>query len=141
MHTDRSLRVILLCGTVAIVSAALGGLVYLNKPMPPDGEPVLGSPQLIMFETENCGWCEQFRRKIAKEYQTSEYAGQAPLRFISVDEGPPPKRYRLNSFSRSPMLVIFDQYGRELDRLESDPGTNANVETLVRRSLRRIAKT
>ena len=99
MHTDRSLRLILGAATIAVVSSILGGLAWLHRPLPPDGEPVLGTAQLVMFETDKCSWCEKFRRKTAREYQTTEYASRAPLKFMSVDDGPPPKRYRLVSFS------------------------------------------
>ncbi len=93
-----------------------------------------------MFETESCVWCENFRRKTARDYQSSEYASKAPIKFMSVDDGPPPKRYRLTSFKASPMLVLFDQYGREMDRIVSEPANSETVETLVRRNLRRMAK-
>ena len=140
MHTERSLRTLLFAAGIACASGALGLLAFLHAPLPPDGDPVLGGPQLIMFESEACTWCEGFRGKIAKEYQRSEFAGKAPLRYISIDDGPPPKRFRLTSFSGAPMLVFFDQYGRELDRIEKDPGTSAAVQSLVRRNLRRVAK-
>ena len=140
MYSDRQLRVLLGAGSLALASALLGGLAYLNKPMAPDGDPVLGSPQLVMFETDGCDWCEKFRRKTAREYQETAYATQAPLRFMSVEDGPPPKRYRLDSFSKSPMLVMFDQYGRELGRLDSEPKSSAAIESLVRRGLRHVSK-
>ena len=138
MHTERSLRTILLAGSIAVASSGLALLAYLHQPMAPDGEPVLGSPQLIMFETDKCDWCERFRSSLAKQYQRSEFATQAPLRFISVDDGPPPRRYRLRSFNGGPMLVLFDQYGRELDRIDTDPKTSDAVQSLVRRNLRRV---
>ena len=140
MYSDRQLRVVLGAGALAVVSGLLGGLAYLNRPMAPDGDPVLGSPQLVMFETDNCGWCEKFRRTSAREYQTTEYATKAPLRFMSVEDGPPPKRYRLDGFSKSPMLVMFDQYGRELGRIDYEPKNSAAIELMVRRGLNRVGK-
>lgn len=140
MNSDQNLRLILAAASVAVVSCVLGALAYLHRPLRPDGEAVLGSPQLVMFETESCVWCENFRRKTARDYQSSEYASKAPIKFMSVDDGPPPKRYRLTSFKASPMLVLFDQYGREMDRIVSEPANSETVETLVRRNLRRMAK-
>lgn len=138
MHSERQLRIILGAGALAVVSSILGVLAWLHKPLAPDGEPVLGSPQLVMFETDKCGWCEKFRRKIARDYQSTECASRAPLKFMSVDDGPPPKRYRLASFAPSPMLVLFDQYGRELARLEKEPASSEVIEQMVRRNLRGI---
>ena len=140
MQSDNNLRLIFGAASVAVVSAALGGLAYFHRPLAPDGEAVLGGAQLVMFETEACTWCEKFRRKTAREYQNSEFAGKAPLKFMSVDDGPPPKRYRLTSFKSSPMLVLFDQYGREMDRIVSEPASSEMVETMVRRNLRKMAK-
>lgn len=138
MHSDRDLRIILGAGTLAVVCSLLGLLAWLNRPLPPDGEAVLGTPQLVMFETDKCGWCENFRRGTARDYETTEYASHAPLRFMSIDDGPPPKRYRLSSFSPSPMLVLFDQYGRELARMEKEPANCEALEAMVRRNLRYI---
>ena len=140
MTTDRSLRVMLGASTLAIVSGTLGALAYLHMPLSPDGDPVLGSPQVIMFETEWCDWCEKFRRRVGKDYQGSPLATKAPLRYMSIDDGPPPKKYRLSSFSGQPVLVMFDQYGRELERIEKPPADVAPVESMVRRNLRRVSK-
>jgi hypothetical protein len=141
MYSDNKLRVIFGAGTLAVISAALGGLSLLHQPMAPDGEAVLGSPVLVMFETEDCGWCPNFRRNTAKAYLGSEFADGTPLRYLSADNGPPPKKYRMASFRQRPMLVMFDQYGRELDRIESEPASSQPIEAMVRKNLRRIAKT
>ena len=140
MNDDRRLRILLGAASIAIVSSVLGGLAYLHRPLAPDGEPVLGSAQLVMFETDACAWCQNFRRKTARDYQQTESAERAPLKFMSVDDGPPPKRYRLASFRPSPMLVLFDAYGRELGRIEKEPASSEIVEALVRRNLRKASK-
>jgi hypothetical protein len=140
MRTDRNLRLLLGAATVAIASSVVGALAFMHRPLPPDGDPVLGGPQLIMFEVDGCKWCEQFRRKTARAYLETEWASKAPLRYMSVDDGPPPKRYRLASFSKSPSLVLFDAYGREVDRIDGEPKDSAAIESLVRRNLRRMAK-
>lgn len=137
MEYDRRLRMILGAASLAVVSLILVGLAFLHRPLPPDGEAVLGTPQFVVFETESCSWCQNFRRKAAREYQGTDYANRAPLRFMSVDDGPPPARYRLNSFSPTPMLVLFDKYGRELARMEKEPANSEVLESLVRRNLRK----
>ena len=140
MRTDRSLRILLGAASIAFVTSALGGLAYLSRPVAPDGEPVLGTAQLLMLETDSCDLCEKFRRKAGRDYQTTELAGSAPLRFLNVEDGPPPKRYRLSYFSKSPTLVLFDKYGRELDRLSKLPLTADAVEVFVRRHMRTISR-
>ena len=140
MYSDSQLRIMFGAGALAVVSAILGGLAYLSRPLPPDGDPILGSPQLVMFETDSCDWCEKFRRKTAREFQATSYSAQAPMRFMSIQDGPPPKRYRPVSNIGSPMLVLFDQYGRELGRLDSEPKNSAAIESLIRRNLRSVSK-
>ena len=137
MYSDRQLRVLLGAAAVAVVSAALGGLAYLNKPLAPEGDPVFGSPQLVIFETESCGWCDTFRHNTARTYEKSEFAEKAPIKYLSIDDGPPPKRYRLDGGVRGPMVVMFDQYGRELGRMASPPTEDA-IEALVRHGLKRV---
>ncbi len=140
MHTDNNLRIILGAGTIAVLSTVLGALSYFHRPLPPDGEPVLGTAMLVMFETDACSWCAKFKRSTGRDYQGGDYASKAPLKFMSVDDGPPPKRYRLTSFTALPMLVLFDAYGREVDRIEKEPASTEIVESLVRRNLRKMTK-
>ena len=140
MHSDRSLRILLGAATIAVVSSTLGALAYLGRPPAPDGDPVLGSAQMVVFEVGDCSWCEQFRRKIARPYAEGEYGGIAPIRYISVDDGPPPKRYRLSSFRKDAMIVLFDAYGREVDRIEGSPRDSAALESFVRRHAKRLSK-
>jgi hypothetical protein len=140
MQNDGKLRLLLGAATIAIASCTLGALAYMHRPLAPDGDPVLGSPQLILLEYENCGWCEQFRRKTARAFLESEWSKKATLRYMSVDDGPPPKRYKITAFSRATTLVLFDAYGREIDRIEGEPKDSAAVESLVRRNMRRMTK-
>lgn len=137
MSQERGLRLLIGAATVAVVSCTLGALAYLHMPLPPDGDPVLGSPMVVMFENEGCTWCEGFRKKAARAYMSSEYGSKAPLKFLSVDDGPPPKRYRFSGPRVAPLLVLFDQYGRELDRIGYEPATSEPIESMVRRGLRR----
>ena len=140
MKSEGRFRLLLGAATMAIVSGTLGTLAYLHQPLAPDGDPVLGSPQLILFETDWCDWCERFRRKTARDFANTPEATLAPMRFLSIDDGPPPKKYRLTSFTGQPVLVFFDQYGRELERIEKAPDV-ATVGSMVRRNIRRVAKT
>jgi hypothetical protein len=140
MHSERSLKLILAAASVALVSGTLGALAYFSRPTPPDGDAVLGGPQLVLFELDDCGWCQSFRRKAGRQYLEGEHADKAALRYISIEDGPPPKRYRMNSYRQTPMLVLFDAYGREVERVTSELKDGAAVETLVRRNLKRMPK-
>jgi len=121
MTSDGKFRLLLGAATLAIVSGTLGTLAFMHQPLAPDGDPVLGVPQLIMFETDWCDWCERFRRKTAREFADTPEAAMAPLRYLSIDDGPPPKKYRLSSFSGKPVLVFFDQYGPNWSALKKRP--------------------
>ena len=139
--SDKNLRLLLLSGALTLTSGILALLVLFHRPLQPDGDAVLGTPQLVLFETERCDWCEDFRVKVGRPYNGTEYAGRAPLKYISVDDGPPPKRYRLRDDVRKAALIIFDQYGREIDRFDSEPKTADAVVTMVRKGLRVVPKT
>ncbi len=140
MRSDTNLRILLGAATVAVVSACLGALAYFSKPDVPDGEAVLGGPQLVLFEVDDCAWCQSFRRKAGRQFLESKLANDAGLRYMSIADGPPPKRYRLSSFQKSPMLVLFDPYGREMERLTSEPKDGSEIEAMVRRNLKRMPK-
>ncbi len=140
MKSETSLKLLLGAATVAIASGTLGALAFLSRPVPPDGDAVLGAPQLILFELDDCGWCQSFRRKAARQYLESQFADQAQLRYMSIEDGPPPKRYRMVSYRQVPMLVLFDAYGREMERITSEPKDGATVEAMVRRNMRRMPK-
>lgn len=140
MRTDTNLRILLGAATIAVVSASLGAVAYFSRPLPPDGEAVLGSPQLVLFELDDCIWCRSFRRNAGRQFLEGQLSGLAGLRYLSIEDGPPPKRYRLTSYRQSPMLVLFDPYGREMERLTSEPKDGAEVEALVRRNMKRMPK-
>jgi hypothetical protein len=137
---EKKLRLMLLSGSIALTSCVLALLVLFHRPLAPDGVAVLGTPQLVLFEGENCKWCEDFRVTIGRSYNSSEMATRAPLRYISVDDSAPPKRYRvLRGVGRS-ALVVFDQYGREMDRYGKAPEDADAVISMVRKSLRKAPK-
>lgn len=138
---DKKLRLMLLSGSIALTSCVLALLVLFHRPLAPDGEAVLGSPQLVLFESERCDWCEDFRATIGRAYNADEISARAPLRYISVDDGETPKRYRTQGGIGIAALVIFDQYGRELNRYGRLPKTADDVITMVRKGLRNAPKT
>jgi hypothetical protein len=140
MYSDRNLRILFGAATIAVVSGTLGALAYLHRPPAPDGEPVLGTAQILVLEVDSCDWCERFRRKAGRAFAEGAYGGTAPIRYINVEDGPPPKRYRLSSFRKAPMVVLFDAYGREVDRIEGEPADGAALDSLVRRHLKRLTR-
>ncbi len=140
MRSDRSLRLLLGAATIAVVSSTLGALAYFQRPLAGDGERVLGSAEILVLELDGCGWCETFRRKAARSYAEGEFAVRAPIRYFNIDDGPPPKRYRLAGFRKSAMVVLFDAYGREVDRIEGEPRDGAAIEAMVRRNIKRLSK-
>ncbi|NOU06165.1 MAG: hypothetical protein HOO99_08285 [Hyphomicrobiaceae bacterium] len=137
---EKKLRIMLLSGSIALTSSVLALLVLFHRPLAPDGDAVLGTPQLVLFESDRCNWCENFRVSIGRAYNASEISARAPLRYISVDDGAPPRRYRVLGDVGQSALVIFDQYGREMDRYGKAPATADDVIAMVRKRLRNIPK-
>ncbi len=140
MYTEKNLSNLLMAMSIALASGTLGALAFFSRPEPPVGDAVLGGAQLVLFELDDCRWCLSFRRKVAREFQLTEMANIASLKYLSIDDGPPPKRYKLQAYRQVPMLILFDAYGREMERMTREPSTGAEVEAMVRRNLKRMPK-
>ncbi|HRK18676.1 MAG TPA: hypothetical protein PK970_06945 [Hyphomicrobiaceae bacterium] len=138
---DKQLRVLLFSGILAIAAGVLAVLTLFHRPLPPDGDPVLGSAQVVVFELDDCALCQPFRKKLAPLYYDSEFGEAAPIRYVNIDGTEPPKRYRLKSPVEWPTVVFFDPYGRELARLDKFPEKIDPVISMVRRHIRYAAKT
>lgn len=137
--TTQQLRIMLFSGVLAIAAGVLALLLLFHRPLRPDGDAVLGTAQLVVFEIDDCDLCPKFRKKIAPVYYDSGVGEGAPIRYITID-GPPPKRYRLKSPVDWPTVVFFDPYGRELARLDKFPDDAEPVIGMVRRHMRYVAK-
>ena len=49
------------------------------------GQPLLGSVQLVVFETEDCVYCNLFRRHVLPAYSASPRSRDVPLRFLDLN--------------------------------------------------------
>ena len=86
--------------------------------------PLAQTPTVVVFETQDCELCEDFRRKIGKPHRASQLGEKAPLTYYDVTEGQPPKRFNLaGAIGHSPTAVVFDVYGREVKRIVGLPKT------------------
>ena len=85
-------------------------------------------PQLVVYETESCGWCRAFREDIAPVYMRSKHASWATLRYVDLNDADDGKQFKLaRGISALPTLVLVDTAGREVSRMSGHPGEPANV--------------
>lgn len=98
-------------------------------------------PQLVVFESASCGWCQYFRERVAPDYETSAFEQQAPLRYVDVSL----QRtggYRLSRrVTGTPTFVLVDRQGRELSRLPGIPGGKEAFFREVERMLSKLPTT
>jgi len=64
--------------------------------------------ELLMFESETCGWCDRWREEIGPIYPKTNEGKRAPLRAISIHE-PRPVAYRsINGIVYTPTFVLWN---------------------------------
>lgn len=125
-----------LCVLFAGLAAALAMMAPAVEP-----EPVkalsFDRPQLVVFESQSCGWCRHFRERVAPDYEMSPLERQAPLRYVDVSLQRT-AGYRLSRWvTGTPTFVLVDTKGRELTRL---PGLPGGKDEFVREVERMLAK-
>ncbi|MBL8564234.1 MAG: hypothetical protein JNM89_00785 [Hyphomicrobiaceae bacterium] len=49
------------------------------------GQPLAGSVQLVVFESEGCVYCNLFRRHVLPAYSASPRSREVPLRFLDLN--------------------------------------------------------
>ena len=77
--------------------------------------------QLLMFEQDNCPYCERFHAEIGPAYPNTDEGKQAPLRVLMLNEPLPDELINLTPASVSPTFILVDN-NREIDRLVGYPG-------------------
>jgi thioredoxin-related protein len=72
--------------------------------------------ELVVFEHPDCSYCPAFRRNVARRYQASPQAAEAPLRFVDVAASDS-SRYELKSPISVVPTAVLVKNGREVDRI------------------------
>lgn len=82
---------------------------------------VADAAELLMFEQDDCPYCEKFHAEIGPAYPKTEEGKQAPLRVLMLKEPLPDELIDLKPAIVSPTFVLVDD-NREIDRLVGYPG-------------------
>jgi hypothetical protein len=135
---------LLLAAGLCVVSVILATLVYVSRAPRPDSPPIAMTASVVVFETADCGKCDDFRNLIGRRHTKSELNVKVPLRYYDVTDSQPPKRYKLSfGIGHAPTAVVFDVYGREVARVTGMPKSfdafQAALMPAVRRADRDIA--
>lgn len=81
----------------------------------------VSSAELVMFEEENCEWCETWHEKIGPIYPKTPEGKFAPLRRIDISENIPKDLAHLRPASFTPTFVVVEN-GKEVSRILGYPG-------------------
>ncbi|MBT4589915.1 MAG: hypothetical protein HON14_13640 [Rhodospirillaceae bacterium] len=79
------------------------------------------SAELIMFESENCEWCEVWLEKIGPIYPKTPEGKYAPLRRVDIADEMPKDLAKLRPASFTPTFVVMEN-GVEITRILGYPG-------------------
>lgn len=77
--------------------------------------------ELVMFESENCEWCEKWHREIGAIYSNTQEARSAPLRRVDIHDPVPDDLKHLKAVHYTPTFVLM-QDGKEVGRILGYPG-------------------
>jgi Thioredoxin-like domain len=72
--------------------------------------------EILVFETEDCLYCQIFRRDVLPQYEVSKRARVAPIRFLNATTADPKKLGLDAPISMLPTVVVMRE-GRERGRI------------------------
>lgn len=81
----------------------------------------LSAAELVMFESDDCAWCERWHQEIGAIYGKTEEARLAPLRRVDIHDRVPEDLSRLKAARYTPTFVLI-QDGEEVGRILGYPG-------------------
>jgi thioredoxin-related protein len=133
-----------LAAALFVLCAVLSATFLLLTPSTPvSDEPEVDAPRsarpnVIVFESESCGWCKRFRASVAPRYELSATDSKAPLRYVDIS-AQRQSGYRLTSrVTTTPTFVLVDTMGREVGRLNGVPMGRGEFEKEIERLLEKI---
>ncbi|MBV1694900.1 MAG: hypothetical protein KGP27_10615 [Hyphomicrobiales bacterium] len=136
-------RLPLLLGALVllVLCALLSVAIYLHRPAAASGPKLSDGAFVMVFEVGNCELCEKFRSGIGRRYQRGAISEKAPMRFFDISDTPVPKRFSLRGEVYTfPTIVVFDPWGREMDRVNGPPATIEALEKMTGAAARRVER-
>ena len=106
-------RLILILALVALLGQLPGQAARDSADLPASHGPRL---ELLVFETQECTYCEIFRRDVAPGYRLAPLSSSAPLRFVDVTKV---DLERIGLAARVEILptTVLMRDGREVERI------------------------
>lgn len=81
----------------------------------------LTAMELIMFEQQDCEWCEVWHKEIGPVYPKTTEGKMAPLRQVDIFDERPADIKKLNAGHFTPTFVLMDK-DKEIGRIRGYPG-------------------
>lgn len=94
--------------------------------------------ELIMFESEECPWCDQWNEEVGVIYEKTEEGRRLPLRRIDFYAGLPSGIELSEPVRFTPTFVVVKD-DREIGRINGYPG-EANFWGLLEALIRRLGE-
>ncbi len=82
---------------------------------------VAAETELVMFEQDNCEWCEAWTSVIGPIYPKSSEGRRAPLRRVDIHAPRPADLQNVTATRFTPTFVLMHQ-GHEIGRISGYPG-------------------
>ncbi len=87
------------------------------------GAPSLGNAaELLMFESDDCIWCDAWNEEIGPIYPKTAEGRRAPLRRVDIHAARPQDLQNIEGVRFTPTFVLTDDQGREVGRINGYPG-------------------
>lgn len=77
--------------------------------------------ELVMFEQDNCEWCETWNKEIGPTYPKTTEGKKAPLRKVDIFDPRPKDLKGVRRPRFTPTFVLIDK-GKEVGRIRGYPG-------------------
>lgn len=85
---------------------------------PPDAD----AAELLMFESDDCVWCDAWNEDIGPIYPKTSEGRRAPLRRIDIHDRRPADIGNIEGVRFTPTFVLVDDRGQEVGRINGYPG-------------------
>jgi thioredoxin-related protein len=85
-------------------------------------QPEAEAAELLMFESDDCVWCEAWNAEIGPIYPKTEEGRRAPLRRVDIHAQRPVDLLDIQGVRFTPTFVLTDDRGREIGRINGYPG-------------------